>query len=248
MEPHIRTLIWLLVPLLLFGGGITKESIAYKIYRNECAAKPQNLIHWNSGENFPSLGIGHFIWYPEGVHERFEESFPALIHFMEQKGVTVPAWLKGAAPWHDATQMQQDPRLPQLRDFLQRTMDLQATFMQKRSDDALHTMLKHLPAKARSILLHNYRRLRTTPQGNYILIDYRNFKGVGTDPHERYREKGWGLMQVLLCMSEDLPPQKAFVACARKLLQQRVENAPPARHEERWLRGWFNRLDTYLSK
>lgn len=246
MAYRFGALIGLLIPLFLTGGDISKERIAYQIYRNECAAKAQNLIHWNSGENFPSLGIGHFIWYPEGVEERFAESFPALIRFMEVKGVTVPAWLKGAAPWHAALQMQHDARVPELRAFLQRTMDLQAAFMEKRADDALPAMLRHLPPKARTTLLHNYRRLRATAQGRYILVDYRNFKGDGTNPRERYRGEGWGLMQVLLCMSDTLPPEKAFVKCARKLLKRRVANAPPARHEERWLQGWFNRLNTYL--
>ncbi len=37
------------------------------IYRNECNRNPRCLVDWNPGESFPSLGIGHFIWYPTGV-------------------------------------------------------------------------------------------------------------------------------------------------------------------------------------
>jgi len=37
-----------------------------------------------------------------------------------------------------------------------------------------------------------------------------------------------------------------FVAAAKELLTQRVHNAPKNRHEEQWLTGWKNRLDTYI--
>ncbi len=246
MEHPVRRLIWLLIPLLLGAEGISKQSVAYKIYRNECAANPKYLIHWNSGEAFPSLGIGHFIWYPKGTEAPFDESFPKLIAFISARGHAMPRWLEGAAPWHDAKAMRQDPRLPKFRAFLEKTMDLQAAFMQARAEDALPAMLEGLDASQKHRLLTNYRRLAATPQGTYILIDYRNFKGDGTSATERYKGEGWGLRQVLLCMPEERPPQQAFVTCARKLLQKRVQNAPPSRHEERWLRGWFNRLNTYL--
>ncbi|MGL4254471.1 MAG: hypothetical protein ACRCR2_10650, partial [Fusobacteriaceae bacterium] len=39
------------------------------IYRNETGEKREFLVHWNRGEEFPSLGIGHFIWYPENFKE-----------------------------------------------------------------------------------------------------------------------------------------------------------------------------------
>src|SRR5690606_2975423 len=56
--------------------------VGRQIFQNECAAKVICLVHWNQGEAFPSLGIGHFIWYPRGVDEPFVESFPTLIAFM----------------------------------------------------------------------------------------------------------------------------------------------------------------------
>src|SRR5690554_7815999 len=52
--------------------------VGQKIFANECASRFDCLVHWNEGEAFPSLGIGHFIWYPEGVEGRFTESFPQL--------------------------------------------------------------------------------------------------------------------------------------------------------------------------
>ena len=38
--------------------------IGSRIYKNEALGKPEYLTHWNEGEDFPSLGIGHFIWRP----------------------------------------------------------------------------------------------------------------------------------------------------------------------------------------
>ena len=79
--------------------GEVKAKIARKIWQNECAGTIRGLVSWNRGEAFPSLGIGHFIWFPAGVTERFEESFPAFIQFCRRKGIRVPEWFSGAAPW-----------------------------------------------------------------------------------------------------------------------------------------------------
>ncbi|MGB2693511.1 MAG: hypothetical protein WBC96_13555, partial [Thermodesulfobacteriota bacterium] len=40
------------------------EKIGQLIFINEGAGKVENLTTWNEGEEFASLGIGHFIWYP----------------------------------------------------------------------------------------------------------------------------------------------------------------------------------------
>jgi hypothetical protein len=39
---------------------------------------------------------------------------------------------------------------------------------------------------------------------------------------------------------------KEFVRSAKKILNDRVQNSPAARNEARWLKGWENRLNTYL--
>jgi hypothetical protein len=75
-----------------------------------------------------------------------------------------------------------------------------------------------------------------------------NFKGEGISPTETYQGQGWGLLQVLQCLS---PLSKDividFVKAAKKILSQRIENSPPEKHEERWLKGWQNRVETYLN-
>jgi hypothetical protein len=41
-------------------------------------------------------------------------------------------------------------------------------------------------------------------------------------------------------------PLASFVESAKNMLTLRVANAPEDRQEQRWLKGWQNRLDTYL--
>jgi len=52
--------------------------IGAKIWQNESGHTIGGLTAWNFGEEFASLGIGHFIWYPAGRRGPFEESFPPL--------------------------------------------------------------------------------------------------------------------------------------------------------------------------
>jgi hypothetical protein len=78
----------------------------------------------------------------------------------------------------------------------------------------------------------------------YPLVDYVNFKGEGTSPTERYRGQGWGLLQILETMNEG-PALEEFRVAAAQVLTRRVHNAPPERHEERWLAGWLSRVRTY---
>ncbi len=56
------------------------------------------LTSWNQGEDFASLGIGHFIWYPKGRQGPFEESFPTLVSFVSSRGAKLPTLLLGVGP------------------------------------------------------------------------------------------------------------------------------------------------------
>src|SRR5688572_7441084 len=75
------------------------DRIGRRVWQNECGGRRDGLTSWNVGEDFASLGIGHFIWYPKGMDGPFEESFPKLVRFYEQHGVKVPTWLRGDCPW-----------------------------------------------------------------------------------------------------------------------------------------------------
>jgi hypothetical protein len=79
-------------------------AIGKKIWQNECNGTISGLTSWNEGENFASLGIGHFIWYPKGQRGPFEESFPKLVSFIAKRGAKLPELLLGTGerpcPWN----------------------------------------------------------------------------------------------------------------------------------------------------
>src|SRR6266513_2537733 len=68
--------------------------IGKKIWQNECKGSVAGLTSWNEGENFASLGIGHFIWYPKGARGPFEESFPRFLSFARNNRALLPVWLQ----------------------------------------------------------------------------------------------------------------------------------------------------------
>ena len=57
--------------------------IAQRIYENETSGNPEHIIIWSSKEEFLSLGIGHFIWYPTSEMGPFDDTFPLLLDFMK---------------------------------------------------------------------------------------------------------------------------------------------------------------------
>ncbi len=77
------------------------EIVGRKVWINECDGKVAGLTSWNAGEAFPSLGIGHFIWYPAGQQGPYEESLSLLIAYLKGRGIELPNWLSplGPCPW-----------------------------------------------------------------------------------------------------------------------------------------------------
>ena len=240
-------------PLSASGIKITDaeaDRIGQKIWRNECAGTRDGLTSWNKGENFASLGIGHFIWYPAGPRGPFKESFPALKDYLRAQGVKLPGWLvkAGVCPWPNRAAFMADfrsPRMEELRSLLASTVGEQARFAALRLEAALPQMLEAAPPREREKIQRNFYRVANAPGGLYALMDYVNFKGEGTSPTERYRGEGWGLLQVLAEMSDKEPPTLAFCRSADRVLTRRVELSPPERGEKRWLPGWRNRVATY---
>jgi hypothetical protein len=228
--------------------------IGKKVWQNECNGTIGGLTSWNEGEDFASLGIGHFIWYPKGRRGPFEESFPKLVSFISKRGAKLPPLLLGAeekpCPWNSRTEFlraQHSTEMNQLRRFLSDTIDLQAEFLLARLESALPKMLAEAAPSDRANVQEQFERLTKTPQGCYALIDYVNFKGEGVLPTERYQGHGWGLLQVLEAMhgTSDKGAVDEFSRAATAVLTRRVQNAPAERHESRWLSGWIRRVNSY---
>jgi hypothetical protein len=226
------------------------DRVGRRIWQNECGGTVAGLTSWNAGEDFASLGIGHFIWYPHGRSGPFEESFPPLVAFFNARGIATPAWTRGACPWPTIAAFEADkngPRQQELRLLLSQTVRQQTEFIMARMERALPKMLAQSADGKRRLVEKNFRGLQATPEGMFCLIDYVNFKGEGTSPKERYNGEGWGLLQVLENMPEFSKASRAsyFAGTAKRVLSRRVANAPPERKEQRWLAGWHNRCDGY---
>ena len=228
--------------------------VGQKIFHNECAGQFQCLVHWNVGEAFPSLGIGHFIWYPEGINERFVESFPALVEYMKQRQMNIPLWLRELepfdSPWPDKSAfeaVENSVRVAELREFLAGTQGIQAEFIVRRVQSSLAEIVESVPEDRRAQMKTDLEALGSSPGGIYALLDYVNFKGEGLADTERYNGEGWGLRQVLLAMepNPEIETLERFRNAAARVLTRRAENAVNPIEKNRWLKGWLKRLETY---
>ena len=228
--------------------------IASRIFVNETGGELRYLTHWNEGEDFPSLGIGHFIWFPAGVDAPFDESFPTMLEYVKgevDECAPVPAWLAGDdapdAPWPDKASFdaeQDSNRVASLRDWLAKTAPEQSRYIVA----SFAARWNALELDNKDVLTGVLQRLLGTPRGLFAVIDYSNFKGIGSNPRERYAGEGWGLVQVL----GDIDPATdnaqlvaRFSEAAADRLALRVSNAPPERNEARWLPGWRQRTASY---
>lgn len=246
-------------------GDADYRWIAARIAKNETGGVARHLTHWGEGEDFPSLGIGHFIWFPAGVDAPFDESFPELVAYLEQAAgdaAPMPGWLERQfrqqrngfdAPWADKQSFDRaldSPEMQELRLWLEATAPEQARFIAGNFVRRWNGLeLAEGEKEALTLLLE---QLLETSQGLFAVIDYVNFKGLGTNPRERYEGQGWGLLQVLGDVAAagraDGPPGdlvRRFSDAAAGRLRNRVASSPPERNEARWLPGWIERVSQY---
>lgn len=225
--------------------------IGMRIWQNECGGTVAGLTSWNKGENFASLGIGHFIWYPTGTTGPYEESFPGLVRHLESRGVEVPEWLSKAegCPWpnQQSFEAQKDSvRMKQLRGLLANTVPQQTEFLTNRFLRGTNKIISAAPAGERAAVQARIQALSSVPSGIYGMIDYVNFKGEGVNPTERYQGVGWGLLQVLQEM-KGVPTGHAaaveFSRAAQRTLDRRIKLAP--KKEDQWRAGWLSRCAGY---
>lgn len=237
-----------------------KQWIGSKIYQNECASNPANLTYWGEGEEFPSFGIGHFIWYPSGVEGKFKETFPQMINYVSQFSKP-PQWLLTLKPFKSPWQTKEafdqawsNVRLMELREWLLTTQAYQAEFIVEQSMTRFLAKLEKMSAKQATKQVAYVEKLLSFKEGRFAFVDYINFKGVG-EPHEQYQGEAWGLNSVIQHIElegadiQKVSNQKllrAFVKSAKQRLALRTDLAPKERNEKRWLKGWFKRLDGYL--
>jgi len=230
-------------------------AIGTKIFNNETGGRIDQLVHWNKRENFASMGIGHFTWYPRGRAARYGNTFPGLLDFLQKNGVNLPYWVQRArfegAPWRSREELMQAKSSPEVRQFSQllyNTRHLQAKYIMDRAMRAMPRLVKATSPQLRSHVANNLNAVANSRGGRYVLIDYVNFKGEGLNRTGGYRGQNWGLLQVL---EEMRPAQRGpqalneFADAAMRVLERRVRNSDPRRNERKWLNGWRNRTNTY---
>lgn len=233
--------------------------VGRQVWLNESGGRPEGVTAWNDAEDFPSLGIGHWIWFKAGGNPMFEESFPRLVEFIRARGVKPPAWLDRTpvppCPWPDKAAFMRDfqsPRMLELRRFLLDSIPQQTQYLLQRTEAAVPKMMAVLstPDERRHLLGQLNRVVASSPD-LYPLIDYVNFKGEGISPKETTfdpptgRNQGWGMRWLLSEMkgTETGPPALAeFSRAAKYVLDRRIRNHPPS---ARWRIGWHKRCDTY---
>jgi hypothetical protein len=243
----------------LSSGEVRK--IGDQIFKNESGGDINKLVHWNKGENFASMGIGHFTWYPAGRKQRFGNTFPGMLTYLESRGIHLPLWVKHAkysgAPWRTRSQLMREKNNPQvqvLQRMLYETRYLQTEYIMLRAQRAMPKLVTTAPTHLRPLVANNLNAVANSHGGWYPLIDYVNFKGEGLSRAGGYRNRNgsgkqnWGLLQVLEEMRPVSPGQGAlneFADAAMRVLNRRVRNSDPKRNEKRWLAGWNNRISTY---
>jgi hypothetical protein len=226
------------------------------IFFNECSGRVERMTTWNNDEDFPSFGIGHFIWYPVGKKGPYKELFPEFLSFLEAQKTGIPEWIMALpsreAPWQSREEFLNDlssERMTALRDFLDHTKPFQTQFMMRRVEGILPRMLAIVPEEERPAIELKFKEIADAPKGMFALIDYVNFKGEGILETERSQGQGWGLLQVLEEMR--MPEKKSealdeFVRAAKKVLETRARNAPPEKDCTKRLCGWKTRIKNYL--
>ncbi|MGH7936108.1 MAG: hypothetical protein ACREF8_03770, partial [Chthoniobacterales bacterium] len=158
------------------GVGVTPShreavEIGRRIWQNECDGTLSGLTSWNAGEDFASLGIGHFIWYPAGKRGPFEESFPDLLLYMRKRGAKLPPFLLTKdvdCPWNSRAQFlaaASSPEMKQLRNFLADTVELQADFLVIRLVQSVPKIFRAIPTGKRLKAKRCFERLSNSAQG-----------------------------------------------------------------------------------
>lgn len=229
--------------------------IADRVFKNECSIEKNCLLEWGAGEDFLSLGLEHFIWYPSNAPNIFKEGFRSYLQYAREAGEHFPVWLDKTpfppCPWvsrEEFLRSKDSQQYKDILDFMVRTKNRQAEYLVENTRRSLQNIITFAPDNQRERITKYLAQLSSNVKGLYSIIDYLNFKGAGIGQSEEFKGEGWGLLQVLEGMHDMPTSQEAveeFVRSAKMVLTHRVYFAPADRHEERWLQGWLRRVNTY---
>ncbi len=219
------------------------DAIGEQIFKSETGGDPEKLVFWNDAEAFPSLGIGHFIWFPKGCGECSSfgsgaGSFPGLAENLRKRGVALPGFVfanGGYPPWTSRSAFLSDKaRVRELRMALESSKGTQAQYIIETNMSKLSALTK----SNRAIIAPRIAKVLASKGGAFLLVDYINFKGDGASGQAR----GWGLKQVLESMREGSDAATDFANAADFVLTRRTQDRPS---DTQFLEGWRVRINRY---
>ncbi len=248
-----------------FAALLDKEKLvcfAEKTFENESGGHGKNIMQWNRGEGFLSLGLGHFLWAPsDRAARRFGESFKQFVVYYQQQPEPKPplpaSCLPGLhCPFANKAEFERERdsamgvRAREIRDFLEQTRLYQARFMRDRLVKATDLILSHLKPEVSDRVRKAIFYLSNDDASLFAMMDYVNFKGEGIGNGKISPVSGWGLSQVLQCLvskagakiTADTMTPLAFADAADETLKKR-KDVNKTTHL-----GWTRRIrDTYLN-
>lgn len=228
-------------------SGANVKQVAELVYKNETGGNPQYLMFWSAKEPFPSLGIGHFIWFPANYNSSFGNTLPLLIDFYKSKNIKVPKLLQQYnAPWNSKqefeTYKQNNPdEVAEIIKFFEKTKHIQVEYMFNRIINSFNNIVQTSSNKSKVIFQFN--RIISQKNGIYLLVDYTNFKGEGATENSIS-----GLRNVLENMKgvkQDATVYYDFANSCKDVLINRVYLSNNY-SETKFLQGWAKRCNSYI--
>ncbi len=126
-----------------------------------------------SKRDFASLGYGHFIWYPAGEPQKFDQTFPDMVQYYIDNRVAIPDWLKRqkdiGLPWSSREEFEgardRDKRFKELENILINTKGLQTKFFFDRVVDAIPEIVEYLPKEKQEHIKRSYNAVANSQWG-----------------------------------------------------------------------------------
>lgn len=190
------------------------KKFAEGIYQNETGCDISKMVYWSKQEAFPSLGIGHFIWFPKNTDMNVKQIFPDVANYIKNnkdKKLKLPQLLElkdlTQTPWvnRKAFLAGNQNQIQELREFLSKpeVIKLQAQFMLSNLKQNLYKILAATQYESGESsykqMVEDIRVLTSNQEGLFSLADYLAFKTEGID--KRYSTATgkftWGLKDVL---------------------------------------------------